>query len=183
MLAKITSYGLIGLNGYPVTVEVDLTFGTQKFETVGLPDNAIKESRERVRSAIINSGFDFPAVHIVANLAPADVKKEGSIYDLPIAVGVLSASGEIGDCKLEEWVIIGELALDGTVRGVNGVLPMLIDAKQRGYTKIILPKENAAEAMYLSGITAIPVQSLTQAILFLRGSMQIEPQQFTEWCP
>ena len=183
MLAKITSYGLIGLNGYPVTVEVDLTFGTQRFETVGLPDNAIKESRERVRSAIINSGFDFPAVHIVANLAPADVKKEGSIYDLPIAVGVLSASGEIGDCKLEEWVIIGELALDGTVRGVNGVLPMLIDAKQRGYTKIILPKENAAEAMYLSGITAIPVQSLTQAILFLRGSMQIEPQQFTEWCP
>ena len=102
MLAKITSYGLIGLNGYPVTVEVDLTFGTQRFETVGLPDNAIKESRERVRSAIINSGFDFPAVHIVANLAPADVKKEGSIYDLPIAVGVLSASGEIGDCKLEE---------------------------------------------------------------------------------
>ncbi len=181
MLAKIMSYGLIGLSGYPVTVEVDISVGAVKFETVGLPDNAIKESRERVRSAVINSGFDFPSVHIVANLAPADVKKEGSIYDLPIAVGLLTAGGEIPVNESENWIILGELALDGSVRGVNGVLPMLLDARERGYKQVILPKENAAEVMYIEGITAIPVSSLSEAALFLRGIKKIQPQPFIEW--
>lgn len=183
MLAKIMSYGLTGLLGYPVTVEVDISDGPIKFDTVGLPDNAIKESRERVRSAVINSGFDFPEKHIVANLAPANVKKEGSIYDLPIAVGLLKAGGDIPKNAGVDWIMFGELALDGSVRGVNGVLPMLIDAKKRGYTRVILPRENAAEAMYIEGITAIPVNSLSEAALFLSGVRKLQPQPFVEWHP
>ncbi len=183
MLARIRSYGLVGLNGYPVTVEVDLTFGMQKFEVVGLPDNAIKESRERVRSAIINSGYDFPVMRIVANLAPANVKKEGSIYDLPIAVGLLSAATQLKNINLDDWIMFGELALDGSVRGVNGALAMLIDAKQRGFTKVILPKENAMENVHLDGVTVIPVSSLTETMLFLQGLIQIEPLRFAKWEP
>ena len=181
MLSRIMSYGLTGLTGFPVTVEVDIGYGMTKFETVGLPDNAVKESRERVRSAIINSGFNFPETRIIANLAPADIRKEGSIYDLPIAVGILCACGEIKNWSVEDWVIIGELALDGSVRGVNGVLPMIIDAKARGYTKVLLPKENAAEAMYIDGVTAIPVSSLAEAAMFLRGDKHIDPQPLTVW--
>lgn len=183
MLAKIMSYGLTGLSGYPITVEVDINSGPTRFDTVGLPDNAIKESRERVRSAIINSGFEFPEKHIVANLAPADVKKEGSIYDLPIAIGLLAACGEVPYHSVEKWIMFGELALDGSVRGVSGVLPMLIDAKDRGYSRIILPKENAAEAMYIEGITAIPVNTLTEVALFLRGMVRLKPQTYVEWHP
>lgn len=183
MLARIMSYGLMGLGGYPVTVEVDLTFGMQKFEVVGLPDNAIKESRERVRSAIINSGYDFPVMRIVANLAPANVKKEGSIYDLPIAVGLLSACAQLKNINLNGWIMFGELALDGSVRGVNGALAMLIDAKQRGFTRVILPKENAMESVNLDGVTVIPVSSLTETMLFLQGLIQIEPLRFVKWEP
>ena len=132
MLARITSYGLTGLLGYPVTVETDISFGFAGYETVGLPDNAVKESKERVRSAICNSGFPFPNVRLVVNLAPADVRKEGTVYDLPIAIGILAANGDIDRTAAEKWLIIGELALDGSVRGVNGVLPMVIDACSRG---------------------------------------------------
>ena len=123
MLARIMSYGLMGINGYPVTVETDISFGVSGYETVGLPDNAVKESKERVRSAIINSGFDFPQTRIVVSLAPADIRKEGSIYDLPIAMGLLAASGEIKPDVAAQWLMIGELSLDGSVRGIKGVLP------------------------------------------------------------
>lgn len=140
MLARITSYGLTGLLGYPVTVETDISFGFAGYETVGLPDNAVKESKERVRYAICNSGFPFPNVRLVVNLAPADVRKEGTVYDLPIAIGILAANGDIDRTAAEKWLIIGELALDGSVRGVNGVLPMVIDACSRGYNHIIPPK-------------------------------------------
>ena len=179
MLARIISYALSGLVGFPVTVETDLTFGNEAYETVGLPDNAVKESKERVRSAIINSGFAFPQKRIVVNLAPADVRKEGSVYDLPIAIGILAADGELPKAYAEKWLILGELALDGSVRGISGVLPMVIDACERGYTHIILPKANAAEAAIIKGASIIPVENLAEAVLFLRGLKQIEPQPFT----
>lgn len=182
MLARIISYALSGLVGFPVTVETDLTFGNEAYETVGLPDNAVKESKERVHSAIINSGFAFPQKRIVVNLAPADVRKEGSVYDLPIAIGILAADGELPKVYAEKWLILGELALDGSVRGISGVLPMVIDACERGYTHIILPKANAAEAAIIKGASIIPVENLTEAVLFLRGLKQIEPQPFTSSC-
>lgn len=179
MLARIISYALSGLVGFPVTVETDLTFGNEAYETVGLPDNAVKESKERVHSAIINSGFAFPQKRIVVNLAPADVRKEGSVYDLPIAIGILAADGELPKAYAEKWLILGELALDGSVRGISGVLPMVIDACERGYTHIILPKANAAEAAIIKGASIIPVENLAETVLFLRGLKQIEPQPFT----
>ena len=181
MLARITSYALSGLVGYPVTVETDLTFGGASYDTVGLPDNAVKESKERVHSAIVNSGFTFPQKRIVVNLAPADVRKEGSVYDLPIAVGILAADGELPKAYAEKWLILGELALDGSVRGISGVLPMVIDACERGYTHIMLPKVNAEEAAIIEGASIIPVESLSEAVLFLRGLKRIEPQPFTSW--
>ena len=174
------SYGLMGINGYPVTVETDISFGVSGYETVGLPDNAVKESKERVRSAIINSGFDFPQTRIVVSLAPADIRKEGSIYDLPIAMGLLAASGEIKPDVAAQWLMIGELSLDGSVRGIKGVLPMVIDAGEHGFRKIILPKANAAEAAHIRDMTIIPVETLTEAALFLRGSRDIEPLPYIE---
>ena len=175
------SYGLTGLIGYPVTVETDVTFGAVSYETVGLPDNAVKESKERVHSAISNSGFNYPNVRIVVNLAPADVRKEGTVYDLPIAIGILTAGGEIPQRNSEQWLMLGELALDGSVRGINGVLPMVIDACERGYKNIILPAENAQEASYIKEATIIPIKNLTDAVLFLRGVKPILPQAHSEW--
>ncbi|MBQ7060280.1 MAG: YifB family Mg chelatase-like AAA ATPase [Clostridia bacterium] len=180
MLARINSYGLTGLTGYPITVETDISFGQMIYETVGLPDNAVKESRERVHSALINSGFNFPNGRIVVNLAPADVRKEGTVYDLPIAVGLLTAGGEVPKEAAEQWLMIGELALDGTVRGVSGVLPMVIDACERGFTRVMLPKDNAREASYIKGASIIAVGSLTEAVLFLRGLKYIAPEPFRE---
>lgn len=181
MLARIMSYGLTGIIGYPVTVETDITFGTMTYETVGLPDNAVKESKERIHSAIRNSGFNYPNCRIVVNLAPADVRKEGTVYDLPIAVGILTAGGEIPKNNSENWMILGELALDGSVRGINGVLPIVIDAYARGYTRFILPKANAVEASYIDGVTVIPVETLADAALFLRGVKPITPQPMGVW--
>ena len=180
MLARIMSYGLTGLIGYPVTVDTDLSFGVAGYETVGLPDNAVKESRERVHSAIINSGFAFPGMRVVVNLAPADVRKEGTVYDLPIAIGLLAAGGEVRRETAESWLMLGELALDGSVRGISGVLPMVIDACERGYTHIMLPKENAKEASYIKDAVVIPVGSLTEAVLFLRGARDIQPEPFRQ---
>ncbi len=180
MLARIMSYGLSGLVGYPVTVETDISYGAMAYETVGLPDNAVKESRERVHSAIINSGFNFPNVRLVVNLAPADVRKEGTIYDLPIAIGILTASGEIRKEEAEQWLFLGELALDGHVRGISGVLPMVIDACERGYTRFILPEDNALEASYIKKACIIPVSSLNDAVLFLRGMKHIDPYPYSQ---
>ncbi|MBQ3938732.1 MAG: YifB family Mg chelatase-like AAA ATPase [Clostridia bacterium] len=180
MLARIMSYGLTGLVGYPVTVETDISYGAMVYETVGLPDNAVKESKERVHSAIINTGFTFPNSRLIVNLAPADVRKEGTIYDLPIAIGILTASGEIKKEDAERWLFLGELALDGHVRGITGVLPMVIDACERGYTNIILPRENALEASYIRKANIIPVGSLNDAVLFLRGMKHIDPQPYSE---
>ena len=133
MLSQANSFGLTGLNGFPVKVEVYISGGLHAYETVGLPDAAVKESKERVRSAMKNSGFEFPSdLHVTVSLAPADVRKEGSIYDLPIALALLSAQGNLKQAPLVRAVYLGELALGGEVRPVNGVLPMVISARETG---------------------------------------------------
>lgn len=152
MLSRIKSYGLIGLNGYAVTVEIDVSGGMPAYETVGLPDAAVRESKERVRAAIKNSGFTYPIGRITVNLAPADTRKEGSFYDLPIAIGMLTATGQIEQKRADEYMFLGELALDGTVRSIPGVLPMVIGAYKDGITKAFLPEDNAAEASYVEGV-------------------------------
>ena len=147
MLSKVNSFALIGLTGVKIDVEVDLSKGKPSLTLVGLPDSTIKESIERVSSAIYNSGFFMPIKKIVINLAPADVKKEGSLFDLAIAVGILQAGGYIGNEEYSNYVIVGELSLDGKLRPINGMLPLLISAKEQGYSKFIIPKKNEAEAV------------------------------------
>lgn len=186
MLSKICSYALSGIEGFLVEVEVDITGGLPKYELVGLGDTAIKESKERVRSAIKNSGFDYPPKSITINLAPADLKKEGPFYDLAIAVGIISASAHdkserIDTEKLKEYVIVGELSLDGNVKGVKGILPLLISARKAGFKKFILPHKNVVEASYISGIEVYGVKSLTETIEFLRDEREINPVQISNF--
>ena len=176
MLAKVESYGLMCLNGYPVTVETDLMPGLPSYETVGLPDAAVKESRERVQAAIRHSGFAFPTGRITVNLAPADLKKEGSVYDLPIALSILIADGCLKPVP-SGAIVLGELALDGTVRPISGILPMLIDAYHKDYSIFFVPKDNAAEAAYIRGATVFPVESLSALAAHLRGEAAIAPTQ------
>lgn len=172
MLSKGISYALSGLTGVMVEVEVDIHKGLPKFEIVGLPDTAVKESKERVRSAIKNSGFVFPNKAITVNLAPADLKKEGAYFDLSIALSIIKAENEGFSDK--EYVVLGELGLDGKVRGVNGLMPMLISAKLQGYEYFIIPKENEKEASFIDGINVIAIESLSDAIAYLKGEKEIE---------
>ena len=173
MLSKIICYGLEGIDGFPVIVETNLSKGNFNFEIVGLADTAIKESKERVLTAIKNSKIQTPSERIIINLAPAHKKKEGPMYDLSIALGILAASNVIPAEKTSEFVILGELSLGGEVRRVNGILPILISARKEGYTKFILPETNAKEAGYISGIEVYPVKSLSQTVDFLNGIEQI----------
>jgi len=146
MLAKIQSSAVVGVDGLPVEVEVDISYGLPAFSTVGLPEGAVRESRERVKAAIKNSGYDFPNRRITVNLAPADVKKEGTGYDLPMALGILVASEILKSEKLEKYGIIGELSLDGSIRNAKGILPMAIAARNEGMEGVLVPEENANEA-------------------------------------
>ncbi len=164
MLAKVKSYALYGLVGFPVDVETDVSGGLVKFEIVGLPDASVKESKERVRSAIKNSGRKFPNSKITVNLAPADIKKQGAYLDLAIAIGILKASLAGIPDNASEYVLIGELSLDGSLRAVSGILPMLISAKKEGYTKFIIPYENKNEASYIEGAEVYALKSLNEAI-------------------
>ena len=175
MLGSVLSYGLNGIKGYPVNVEVNSSDGIPAYETVGLPDMAVRESKERVRSAIANSGFPPVTGRITVNLAPADTKKIGSIYDLPIALGILAAQGLIDNIKLQDHMVAGELALSGEVRGICGVLPMVIDAFSKGIKNMVLPKANASEASYIAGTKIIAVDSLNDAVGYLRGEKHISP--------
>ncbi len=177
MLAKVTSFALVGLEGVPVEVETDINKGMTSYELVGLPDAAVKESRERVHSALRNARFHFPVNRITVNLAPADIRKEGSHYDLPIAVSILKASGQLGEAQTEGYVMLGELALDGGVRGVSGVLPVLISAKRKGFRRFILPYANANEAAYIEGAEVYAVKSLSEAARFLTGEITLSPVQ------
>lgn len=178
MLAKVTSGANIGLEALPVTIEVDIaSYGLPAFTIVGLADRAVEESRERVRSAIKNSGADFPARKITVNLAPADLPKEGPAYDLPIALGLLTASGQIPDQSLCEMMFAGELSLDGTLRRTNGILPLAVLAKQLGYKKMIVPKDNAVEASMVEGIEVYGFKQLTELLKMLLGAEGIEPEK------
>ena len=175
MLSKVKSYGLIGIDGYLIDVEVDINNGLPSFDTVGLPDSAIKESKERVKSAIKNSGFEYPINKIIVNLAPANTKKEGSIYDLPIAVGLLRATGQVLSNKLNNFIILGELSLNGDIRKVNGLLPMLISARNQGFNQFIIPFENAKEASFISGIEVYACKNLKQVADFLTDEIELKP--------
>ena len=176
MLAKLFSVTLEGIKGTVCEVEVDVSrSGFDKPMIVGLPDAAVKESVERVRSAITNSGFKFPDTQSVINLAPADIKKVGPAFDLPIALGMLGVSGNLQTNHLSRYLIVGELALDGRVRSVNGVLSMAMAAAENGFTNLIVPLENAAEAAVVQGIEVYGVASLAQAVSILSGELPLEP--------
>ncbi len=173
MISKINSFALYGLEGKAVEIEVDINNGLPSFEIVGLADTTVKESKERVRSAIKNSGRNFPTKKITANFAPADIKKEGSAFDLPLAIGLLKASAQIL-AETEDTVFLGELSLDGKLRKINGVLPILIAAKEEGFNKFILPFENAEEASFVKGVDVYPAKSLNEVIDHLSGLKVIE---------
>jgi len=174
MIAKVLGFTLLGLKGTPINVEVDVNNGLPAFDVVGLADTAVKESKERVRSALKNSGFSMPTRKITANLAPADVKKEGSTLDLALAIGVMKASGQLV-AETDGIIFLGELSLDGSLRRINGVLPTLISALGEGFKKFIIPKDNQAEASYVHGIEVIPAKSLKEVVDHLSGLTCIQP--------
>ncbi len=181
MLSKILSGAVEGIDGYIVTVEVDLASGFPSFTTVGLPDAAVKESKERVAAAIRNSGFDFPIKRTTVNLAPASIKKEGPSFDLPIAVGILSAAGSLkqnAQERLKKIAIIGELALDGTLRPIKGILPIAIELKSMEIEAVILPSHNTAEAAVIEGINVYGAKNLKETISFLNDELEIPKTNF-----
>ncbi|MBI5878030.1 MAG: YifB family Mg chelatase-like AAA ATPase [Chloroflexi bacterium] len=179
MLSQITSCALIGLDGEVVTVEVDISRGLGSFAIVGLPDAAISESRERVRAAIKNSGLHFPASRITVSLAPADLRKEGPAYDLPIAIGLLAA-GEQLPLPLDGFLFVGELSLDGTVRHTNGILPMASLAKERGFKSVFVPERDAPEAALIPGIEVYPVKALLDIVKHFNEGPRIAVFEHTE---
>lgn len=177
MLAEVKSIALNGLQGYQVKIQTDVSAGIPVFEIVGLPDTSIKESKERVKIAIRNTVGEFLSRKIIVNLAPANIRKEGSIFDLPIAIGILMAMGKISEKKIEDTIFIGELALGGTIEKVNGVLPICIEARKLGIKKVILPKENAKEAAIIEDLKIIPISTLEEAIQYLNGKIKIFNQE------
>ncbi len=174
-MPTVLSGALNGIDALLIEVEVDLAMGMPSMAVVGLPEAAVRESKDRVRAALRNSGYDFPPRRITVNLAPADVRKEGSAYDLPIALGILAASGALPVALLEKFAALGELSLDGRVKPVRGALPIAATARQRGLRGLLLPAENAAEAAVIDGIDIIPIQSLSDAFDLLRGEKAIRP--------
>ncbi len=175
MLAKVCSAAVNGIEAYPVEVEVNAGFGDTKIIIVGLPDAAVRESQDRVTTALSNSAFKFPLGRTTINLAPADVKKEGPSFDLPIAIGMLAASEQIETDQLDNFLIVGELALTGAVRPVKGILPIALRARAEKKAGILVAPENAAEAAVASGLRVIPVQNLREAAAFLEGAAKIAP--------
>ncbi|MBM4436887.1 MAG: YifB family Mg chelatase-like AAA ATPase [Actinobacteria bacterium] len=180
MLAKVHSCAILGLDGVLVDVEVDLSAGLPAATIVGLPDTAVQESRERTRAAIRNSGAVFPNRRVTVNLAPADIRKEGPVHDLAIAVGVLVASGQIEPFADATAVYLGELSLDGGVRHTDGVLPMVAVAREHGMTRAYVPAVDAGEAAVVRGIEIYPVDSLQQLLAHYMGMIRIEPRPATE---
>lgn len=177
MLSKIKTISLHGLEGYLIEVQVDVSAGMPSWEVVGLPDISVKEAKERVRTAIKNSGFEFQSRKIVVNMAPADVRKEGTFFDLPIAIGILLDFGEIAKIKEENIAFVGELSLDGKVNKVNGILPICVEARKLGIQKIIVPKENAKEGAIVKDIEVIGVETLSQVVDYLNDEIQLIPEE------
>jgi len=174
MISKIRSLGVKGIGGYEVAVECYISNGLPGFDVVGLPDAAVKESRERVRAAIKNNGFKFPVSRMTVNLAPADTKKAGTVYDLPVLLGILSAAGDIPQPK-DDCAFFGELSLAGEVRPVPGALPMALAAEKAGIRRLFVPADNAAEAAFADAVAVYPVRNVAQLIAHLRGETAIAP--------
>jgi len=175
LIVKTTSSAIIGIDSYPVDVEVDVSRGLPQFSTVGLPDASVRESKDRIKSAIKNSGYRFPGNRVTINLAPADIKKEGTGFDLPIAVGILSAQGVIEKERLSEYMFTGELSLDGGVKSIHGALPAGIQAAEMGLKGIVLPRENAGEAAMVGKIDVIAVDYLHDVVEFFNGTKEFPP--------
>jgi magnesium chelatase family protein len=175
MLARVLSAAVNGIEAFPVEVEVNCGWGDTIIVIVGLPDVAVKESRDRVSTALTNSGFKFPMGRSTINLAPADVKKEGPSFDLPIAIGMLAASDQLQSDELDNYIMVGELALTGAVRPVKGVLPIALRARAEGRAGVLVPPENAAEAAVVEGLKVIAIENLREAVGFLEGEIKIEP--------
>ena len=180
MLACTNSCAMVGLEGYIIRVEVDLSPGVPKFNMVGLPDTAVQEAKERVRAALRNSGCEFPMRRITVNLAPADLKKEGPAYDLPIAVGILLSSGQL-EAAPDDAVFLGELSLDGSLRHTNGILTMVSVARNQGYNSVFVPAMDAEEASLVEDITVYPATTLDSVIRHLRGETRLQPMQGDGW--
>jgi len=176
MLSRVLSSAVLGVDAYTVEVEVDIMRGLPSFATVGLPEAAVKESKDRVKSAINNSGYRFPDDRITVNLAPADIKKEGTGFDLPIALGILAATGVVPQSRLTEYLILGELSLDGRIKPVRGSLPVALLARNSGFRGMILPRENAREAAVVDGIEVLSVPTLGELVEFLCGLRLIQPE-------
>lgn len=181
MLSKIKSFGLVGITGYPIDVEIDLNNGLPAYDVVGLPDASIKEGKDRIRSAIKNSGLEYPLYKITVNLAPADTKKIGAFYDLPIALGLVSATDQMPVHSTDDFVILGELSLNGDVRKIRGILPMLISARELGYKKVMLPYDNAKEASYIEGLEIYAVKTLREAVDFFNKIQVITPVEVSSY--
>ncbi|NOY13351.1 MAG: YifB family Mg chelatase-like AAA ATPase, partial [Deltaproteobacteria bacterium] len=180
MLARVTSGALIGIDAYPVEVEVDIAQGLPQFSTVGLPEGAVKESKDRVKSAIKNSGYDFPARRITINLAPADIRKDGAAFDLPIAIGLLSATGVVDEERLNNFILLGELSLDGRVKPIRGALPIAVAARNWGDQALILPLENAAEGAVVAGPPVYAVRDLGEVVALINGEQSCSPFRCAE---
>lgn len=177
MLSKVHSAGLWGIEAYPIEIEVDVSGGLPAEVVVGLPDAAVRESRDRVRTAINNSGYSYPDDRITVNLAPADVKKEGPSFDLPIALGVLAAADQLSPERLAGEVIVGELALDGSVRPVNGALSIALAARRGGGRSLLVPAANAREAAVVEGLEVRGLENLSEAVKYLSGEIEIPPEK------
>lgn len=179
MVSRIWTVGLNGIEGYRISCECDLSGGLPTFDIVGLPDAAVRESRERIRAAIKNCSFDFPMRRITVNLAPADTRKEGALYDLPILLSVLAASGQM-HVDVSDCVFVGEVALDGSLRPVNGILPCAAAAAANGFPRIFVPQENASEAALAKGPAVYGADHLNRLLAALRGEQAIPPAQPAE---
>lgn len=181
MLSKVLSYGLCGIEGFCVTIEADVSNGLPKVEIVGLGDTAIKEAKERVRAAISNSNLDYPRYKITINLAPADRKKEGPIFDVGMAVALLSATNQIPYEKVQDTIFLGELSLDGTIKKVNGVLPILISARENGFKNFIIPKENELEASFISGVNIKTATRLSDVVDYYNGIIDLPSVKISDF--
>ena len=173
MLVKLNSAAVEGMQATPVTIEVNSSRGA-RFALVGLPDNAVRESHERIMAAIQNSGYEFPTQQITINLAPADIRKEGSAYDLPLAIGILASAGEVSEEKLSRYLIMGELSLDGSLQPIKGALPIAISARAQGYEGFILPKQNAREAAVVNNLNVYGVENIKEVIEFFNDERELE---------
>ena len=173
MLVKTFGSALFGIEAITITIEVNIDKGIQFF-LVGLPDSAVKESQQRIEAALTNKGFRYPKQKVVINMAPADIRKEGSSYDLPIAIGIMAASGQISAEKLEKFIIMGELSLDGGLKSIKGSLPIAIKALQEGFAGMVVPKENAAEAAVVTELEVYGAENISEVVDFFNGKGNLE---------